>query len=122
MEQTKPKLYKLHRACATLLWFFGGSSEKVYAWLPLQSYGLRFIVQAPQRKDSQVAKSLLLSSSALRCGQADWKVPSSREAITDNVFNQKLGVERTKDARRCILCWVCSSSPGEFESKCQQHL
>ncbi|CAE7263122.1 NOV [Symbiodinium natans] len=43
-----------------------GSSEKVYAWLPLQSYGLRFIVQA------------------------DWKVPSSREAITDNVFNQRI--------------------------------
>ncbi|OLP79848.1 hypothetical protein AK812_SmicGene39802 [Symbiodinium microadriaticum] len=43
-----------------------GSTEKVYAWLPLQSYGLRFVVQA------------------------DWKVPSSREAITDNVFNQQI--------------------------------
>ncbi|CAK9103044.1 unnamed protein product [Durusdinium trenchii] len=40
--------------------------EQAYAWLPLRSYGLRFLIQA------------------------DWRVPSSREAITEAVFNQKI--------------------------------
>lgn len=38
--------------------------EQAYAWLPLRSYGLRFLIQA------------------------DWRVPSSREAIIESVFNQ----------------------------------
>ncbi|CAJ1374477.1 unnamed protein product [Effrenium voratum] len=41
-------------------------AQEAHAWLPLRSYGLRFIVQA------------------------DWQVPSSREAIQDNVFNQQV--------------------------------
>lgn len=40
--------------------------EQAYAWLPLRSYGLRFLIQA------------------------DWRVPSSREAITEAVFNQRI--------------------------------
>lgn len=44
--------------------------EQAYAWLPLRSYGLRFLIQA------------------------DWRVPSSREAITEAVFNQHLDWEK----------------------------
>ena len=50
--------------------------------------------------------------------KADWKVPSSREAITDNVFNQTLGLQR----RQFSVLWLVDSHPGRFESKCQQHL
>lgn len=42
--------------------------EQAYAWLPLRSYGLRFLIQA------------------------DWRVPSSREAIIEAVFNQLPGL------------------------------
>ncbi|CAE8595693.1 unnamed protein product, partial [Polarella glacialis] len=43
--------------------------QQAFAWLPLRSYGLRFIIQA------------------------DWRVPSSREAVTDQPFNQYIREE-----------------------------